>query len=117
MIATAIHPRDRATLRLAFGLGLAVLIAYGMTLSLPFVVCVVTVLMMSKPAPPMPLVKGLIVAGIFAVLVMAGSLMVPLLINYAFAGIVLTAAILFALFYFGMMTGNPLTMVLYCHAR
>ena len=112
MIATTIHPRDRATLRLAFGLGLAVLIAYGMALSLPFVVCVVTVLMMSKPAPPMPLVKGLIVAGIFAVLVMAGSLMVPLLINYAFAGILLTAAILFALFYFGMMTGNPLTMVL-----
>ena len=34
---------DKATLRLATGLGLAVLIAYGGALPLPFVVCVMAV--------------------------------------------------------------------------
>ena len=53
---------DKAVLRLAIGLGLAVLIAYGLALTAPYVVCVMAVLVLCKPGPPIPFVKGCIAA-------------------------------------------------------
>jgi hypothetical protein len=106
------HASDKATLRLTLGLGLAVLIAYGMALTAPFVVCVLTVILLSKPGPALPLVKGIIVALVLGGLVAAGIVMVPLLEHYALAGVLLTAVILFAIFFMGLRTGSPLTMVL-----
>jgi hypothetical protein len=38
--------------------------------------------------------------------------MVPLLENYALAAVLLTGVILYALFFFGIRTGNPLTLLL-----
>ena len=55
-------PYDKATLRLAIGLGLAVLIAYGAALPVPFAVCVMAVILLCKPGPPMPLAKGMVAA-------------------------------------------------------
>ena len=106
------HSGDKATLRLTLGLGLAALIAYGMALTLPYVVCVMAVVLLSKPGPPLPLVKGIIVALALAGLVAAGLVMVPLLENYAIAGILLTAVILFVIFFAGLVSGSPLAMVL-----
>lgn len=106
------HPSDKATLRLTLGLGLATLIAYGMALTAPYFVCVLAVILLSKPGPALPLIKGMIVAVLFAGLVAVGIVMVPLLENYAIAGILLTAVILFAIFYGGQLSANPLTMVL-----
>ena len=105
-------PGDKATLRLAIGLGLAVVVAYGLALSVPFVVCVMSVVVLSRPGPPVPLVKGLVVALVLAGLVAAGIAMVPLLEYYAFAGLVLTTVVLHALFYTGLVSGNPLSNVL-----
>jgi hypothetical protein len=106
------HSGDKATLRLTLGLGLAALIAYGMALTLPYMVCVMAVVLLSKPGPPLPLVKGIIVALALAGLVAAGLVMVPLLENYAIAGILLTAVILFVIFFAGLVSGSPLAMVL-----
>jgi hypothetical protein len=106
------NPGDKATLRLAFGLGLAVVVAYGMALTVPFVVCVMSVVVLSRPGPPLPLVKGLVVAGLLAALVALGILMVPLLEHYAFAGVLLTAVILHRLFCAGLVGSNPLASVL-----
>ncbi len=106
------HPADKAALRLAIGLGLAVLIAYGLALPVPFVVCVMAVLVLCKPGPPLPLVKGAILALVFAALVAAGVVMVPLLEHYALAGVLLTAVVLYGVFYAGLIHGNPLTMIL-----
>ena len=39
-------PGDKATLRLAIGLGLAVLVAYGLALAVPFVVCMMSVVVL-----------------------------------------------------------------------
>lgn len=105
-------PGDKAALRLAIGLGLAALVAYGLALAEPFVVCVMSVLVLSKPGPPLPLLKGLIVALLFAGLVAAGIVMVPLLEHYAFAAVLLTAVVLYGTFYSGLVGGNPLTTVL-----
>ncbi|MBP9804892.1 MAG: DUF2955 domain-containing protein [Candidatus Accumulibacter sp.] len=105
-------PADKAVLRLAVGLGLAVLIAYGAALPLPYVVCLMAVLVLAKPGPPLPLARGAVIAAVLAALVSVGVLMVPLLENYALAGVLLTGVILYGLFFAGIRTGNPLTMVL-----
>lgn len=106
------HRADRAVLKLATGLGLAVVVAYGLALPLPFVVCLLAVLVLSKPGPPIPVLKGLVLAAILAALVAGGVVMVPLLENYAVAGVGLTGIVLYGLFYFGLVSGNPLTLVL-----
>ncbi len=105
-------PGDKATLRLAIGLGLAVVVAYGFALAVPFVVCVMSVIVLSRPGPPVPLVKGLVVALVLGGLVAVGIAMVPLLEYYRFAGVLLTAVVLHALFYSGLVGGNPLSNVL-----
>lgn len=107
-----IAPADKAVLRLAVGLALAVLVAYGAALPLPYVVCLMAVLVLTKPGPPLPPAKGLAFAPVLAALVTTGVLMVPLLENYALAGVLLTGVILYGLFFAGIRTGNPLTMVL-----
>jgi len=105
-------PADKAVLRLAIGVGLAVLIAYGLALPLPFVPCVLTVVLLSKPGPPIPFVKGVVLALVVAALLVAGVLMVPLLKHYAVTGVVLTGALLYAVFFAGARSANPLTIIL-----
>jgi hypothetical protein len=103
---------DKAVLRLAIGLGLSVLIAYGLALPAPFVACMLTVVLLCKPGPPIPFVKGAVMAVFIAALLVAGVLMVPLLENYALVGVVLTAVALYALFFAGARSANPLTIFL-----
>ncbi|MDM0110389.1 DUF2955 domain-containing protein [Variovorax sp. J22R24] len=103
---------DKAVLRLAFGLVLAVLVAYGLALKAPYAVCVVAVLILCKPGPPIPLFKGIVFALVVAALMAAGVLSVPILQNYALAGVMLTAALLYAVFYLGARKANPLTTIL-----
>jgi hypothetical protein len=106
------HRADKAVLRLATGLGLAVLLAYGLPLSLPFAVCVMAILVLCRQGPPIPLAKGaLLTAGVGAV-VAAGILMVPLLEYYPLAGVMLTGAMLYALFRSGGEPIKPGTMIL-----
>lgn len=107
-----IAPADKAVLRLAVGLGLAVLVAYGFGLQMPHVVCIMALTLLCKPGPPIPPLKAAVIALLLAGLMVTGVLMVPLLENYALAAVLLTAVILYALFFFGIRTGNPLTMLL-----
>jgi hypothetical protein len=104
--------RDKAVLRLAIGLGLAVLAAYGLALPAPFAVCVITVMVLCKPGPPIPFAKGAVMVGVLGVLATSGVLMVPLLENYALAGVAITAVLLYALFFVGARRRNPLTPIL-----
>ncbi|SEA21511.1 DUF2955 domain-containing protein [Variovorax sp. YR216] len=103
---------DKASLRLTLGLGLATLLAYGLALKLPFVVCVMAVLVLCKPGPPLPLVKGIVAAVVLAALIAAGVLMVPLLEHYAVAGVLLTGVVLHAVFHAGQRGGGALTVLL-----
>jgi hypothetical protein len=106
------HPTDKAVLRLAIGIGLAVLAAYGLALRMPFLVCVMAVIVLCKPGPPIPFLKAVVIVLVLAALLAAGVLMVPLLENYALTGVLLTGAILYGLFFWGQRSGNPLTMIL-----
>ncbi len=108
----SLHRADKAVLRLAIGLGFAVLIAYGLALPAPFIVCLLTVVMLCKPGPPIPLLKGVVIVGVVAALLVAGVLMVPLLENYAVAGVILTGVILYAVFFAGARKASPLTFIL-----
>jgi hypothetical protein len=103
---------DKAVFRLTLGLGLAALVAYGCSLPMPFLVCLMSIPVLCKPGPPKPFIKGVIGALIFGALVAAGVLMVPLLEHYALSAVLLTAAVLHGLFYIGLLRANPLTMVL-----
>lgn len=105
-------PADKAVLRLTIGLGVSVLVAYGFALPMPFAVCVMAVIVLSKPGPPRPLAKGAVTAALLAALLTLGVLMVPVLENYRLTGLLMTAIILYAVFYKGLRTGNPVTMVL-----
>jgi hypothetical protein len=103
---------DKANLRLAVGLGLAVLIAYGAGLPMPFAVCVMAAILLCKPGAPMPISKGIVTALLLAALLTGGVLMVPILENYAFAGIMLTAAVLYGIFLLGARGAGAITMLL-----
>ncbi len=103
---------DKAVLRLGVGLGLSVLIAYGLALPAPFVVCVLTVLLLCKPGPPIPFLKGAVMGFVIAALLVVGVLMVPLLENYPVTGVLLTGALLYAVFFAGARSANPLTIFL-----
>jgi len=106
------HRADKAVLRMAIGMAIAVLIAYGFALRSPFVVCVVALLLLCKPGPPLPFVKGLVVAGVVGSVLLAGVLMVPLLENYRLAGVAVTAVALYAVYFKGALAANPLTTIL-----
>jgi hypothetical protein len=106
------HRADKAALRVSIGVGLAVLVAYGLALPLAFAVCVLAVLLLCSPGPPAPLVKGLVTAVIIMGLLMAGVLMVPVLEHYPVTGLLLTATLLFAVFFAGARKPNPLTTFL-----
>ena len=103
---------DKAVLRLGVGLGLSALIAYGLALPAPFVVCVLTVLLLCKPGPPIPFLKGAVMGFVIAALLVVGVLMVPILENYAVTGVMLTGALLYAVFFAGARSANPLTIFL-----
>ena len=103
---------DKAALRLTLGVGLATFVAYGLAFQTPYLVCILAVLVLCKPGPPLPMLKAAVGALVLALLVAAGVLMVPLLEHQAAAGLLLTAAILFGLFFLGRMRANPLTTVL-----
>jgi hypothetical protein len=105
-------PADKAVLRLAVGLGLAALIAYGLALTLPFVACLLAVLLLCKPGPPLPIAKGVVVGLVTMALLVLGVLMVPLLENYAVGGVMLTAVLLYAVFFAGARRASPLTIFL-----
>ena len=112
MASRPISPADKAVLRLALGLALATLVAYGQGWPLPFVPCVMAVIVLCRPGPPLPLAKGVVGALLFAGLVAAGVLMVPLLEHFAAAGILLTALLLFGVFFAGLRSANPLSTIL-----
>ena len=60
VLSIDMHRRDKAVLRLTIGLGLAVFVAYGLALPVPFVVCIMAVLVLCKPGPPLPMVKAVV---------------------------------------------------------
>ena len=106
------HRADKAVLRLAIGLGAAVLVAYGFALQAAFVVCAMAVLLLCKPGPPIPFLKGAVMGVVIAALLAAGVLMVPLLKHYAVTGVLLTGALLYAVFFAGARSASPLTIIL-----
>jgi hypothetical protein len=107
-----IDPASRPVIRLTLGVGIALPVAYGLALTLPYVAVLVAVMILSKEGPPMPLLKACIVGGLLMLLTGSGLLLVPLLEHYAFAALLLIAAALFLLFYLGIKHANPLLNLL-----
>jgi hypothetical protein len=103
---------DKAVLRLAMGLGLAVALAYGLALPAPYALCVMAVLVLCKPGPPIPLLKGAVMASVVAALAAAAVPMVQILEHYAWTGVALTGILLYLLFRRSAGGANPQTAIL-----
>ncbi|MFM4648960.1 DUF2955 domain-containing protein [Aeromonas bivalvium] len=106
------HKADKAVLRLTLGLGLSVMVTYGLAWPLPHLSCLVVILLLCRPGPPLPPLKGLLMAGVLSLLMGGGVLMVPLLQHYGVSALLLIALVLYGLFYLGLKSGNPLLTLL-----
>jgi hypothetical protein len=104
---------DKGVLRLALGVGLSVAIAWGIGLEAAFMAPVMTIALLAKPGPPIPVVKGVVLGLVVAALLLAGVLTVPILENYPVSGILLTAALFYAVTYTSARRANPLTLFLH----
>jgi hypothetical protein len=71
-----------------------------------------TVVLLCKPGPPIPFMKGAVMAGVIAALLVAGVLMVPILRHYPVTGVLLTGTLLYAVFFAGARSASPITIFL-----
>ena len=104
---------DKAVLRLGLGMGLSVAAAWGAGLEAAFMAPVMTLTLLAKPGPPIPLVKGVVLGLVIATLLLAGVLTVPILEHYPVTGILLTGALFYAVAYNGARKANPLTLFMH----
>ncbi len=104
---------DKGALRLALGMGLSVAIAWGIGLEAAFMAPVMTMTLLAKPGPPIPLVKGVVLGFVVAALLLAGVLTVPILKNYPVSGILLTSALFYTVTYTSARKANPLTLFMH----
>jgi hypothetical protein len=85
----------RRIFRLGLTVALSLACAYGLQLQLPYLAPIFALIITAKPAPPLGL-KGLISLVVLVSVTMgAGLLLVPVLVNYPFTGLVIVAAGLF----------------------
>src|SRR4249919_3771961 len=104
---------DKAVLRLGVGMGLSVAIAWGAGLEAAFMAPVMTMTLLCKPGPPIPLVKGAVLGFVIAALLLAGALTVPLLEHYPVSGVLLTGALFYSVSYTSARKANPLTLFMH----
>jgi hypothetical protein len=104
---------DKGALRLGLGMALSVAIAWGVGLEAAFMAPVMTVTLLAKPGPPIPLVKGAVLGFIVAALLLAGVLTVPLLKNYPVSGVLVTSALFYTVTYTSARKANPLTLFMH----
>ena len=107
------HNADKAVLRLSLGMGLSVAAAWGVGLEAAFMAPVMTLVLLAKPGPPIPLVKGVVLAFFIAAMLLAGVLTVPILEYYPVTGVLLIGALFYAVAYSGARKANPLTLFMH----
>jgi len=96
----------RRVFRLGLVVSLATAIAYGMALPLPYLAPIFALLLTVEPKPP-PGAKGLLVLIALAALTTGtGLLIIPLLINYPFAAILVVLVALFLSTYLTVSLGQ-----------
>jgi uncharacterized membrane protein YccC len=98
----------RRVFRLASGVALAVAIGYGLNLPMQFLCAVMTLILLAEPGGIIGLKAGLGLLLVMFLTLGTGLLLVPVMLNYAFAGIMIVALGLYHCFYQGLKGGNPL---------
>ncbi len=96
---TTLPVAARRAFRLSLTAALALVLAYGMRLPLPFIAPLFAVLLTLKPAPPLAL-KGLIkVLLVVGVTLSSGLLLTPLLVHYDSLGVMIVGLGIYASIY------------------
>ncbi|MBN3751352.1 DUF2955 domain-containing protein [Paraburkholderia sp. Tr-20389] len=96
------------SLRIATGMALALALSFGLDLPIPVIAPVFAVFLLATQSRPLPLKAAVALALVVALTTGSGLLLVPLLRYYAFAGVMLTALMLFLAFRYGLRGGNNL---------
>ncbi|ACC75483.1 DUF2955 domain-containing protein [Paraburkholderia phymatum] len=96
------------SLRIATGTALSLALSFGLDLPIPVIAPVFAVFLLATQSRPLPLKAAVVLALVVAVTTGSGLLLVPLLRHYAFAGVMMTALMLFLAFRYGLRGGNNL---------
>jgi hypothetical protein len=102
------HIQARRVFRLAFTVAISLMLAYAISMPLPFIAPIFAVVLTIKPAPPMG-PKSLL--GLIVLLVLTsgiGLLLIPLLLHYSFTAILVVTLGLYASFYLTINHGKVL---------
>ena len=102
------HIQARRIFRLAFTIAISLMLAYAISMPLPFIAPIFAVVLTIKPAPPMG-PKSLL--GLLILLVVTlgiGLLLIPLLLHYSFTAILVVTLGLYFSFYLTINHGKVL---------
>lgn len=105
-MATAIDPRPRRALRLAFGVACGTALAFGLALPIPFLTPVLALLLLVARNAPLNAKSTLALALTIALTTGTGLLLSPVLRYQPFAGVLLVALSLFLCFRYSLRGGN-----------
>jgi hypothetical protein len=107
-MSTAIDPRPRRALRLAFGVACGTALGFGLALPIPFLTPMLVLFLLVLRNQPLSLKAGVVLALVVALTTGSGLLLSPLLRYQPFAGILLVALGLFFCFRYSLRGGNGL---------
>ena len=102
------HIQARRIFRLAFTIAISLMLAYAISMPLPFIAPIFAVVLTVKPAPPMgpKSLLGLLI--LLMVTLGIGLLLIPLLLHYSFTAILVVALGLYFSFYLTINHGKVL---------
>ncbi|MDH4254156.1 MAG: DUF2955 domain-containing protein [Gammaproteobacteria bacterium] len=98
----------RRILRLALGTSLALWFSQALAWDMSFVAPILALTVLGLPLPALRLKAGLTIVFVLFVALNAGLMLLPVILNYRIAGILLLALALYWSFYFTARGGNPL---------
>jgi hypothetical protein len=98
----------RRTLRLATATALCLAISFALELPIPVIAPVFSVFLLATQMRPLSFRQGAALALVVAFTTGSGLLLMPLLLHYAFAGVMIVGLLLFFAFRYGLRGGNNL---------
>jgi len=98
----------RRVLRLALGTSLALWYSQAIAWDMSFIAPVLTLTLLGLPLPPLKLKAGVALVLVVALSLNAGLLLLPVILNYRVAGLLMLALALYWCFYYTARGGNQL---------
>ena len=96
----------RRVFRLNFTVALSLVIGYGLSLELPYLVPIFAILLAANPAPPMPPKKLVVLIIAIMIILGAGLLLSPMLVYYPLSGVLIVCCGIYLSSYLSVNMGQ-----------